>query len=116
MTRERGEVLLEVLVALTIFTVTGLSVVSLLGAGARAEQDARERERVLAAEERVLVAMTLLRREELDQRIGRHPVGEFVVDVERPERTLYRIAIAQERSAHVEGLVTVVFRRGEGPQ
>ena len=115
MTRERGAVLLEVLVALTIVTVTGLSVVSLLGSGVRAEQDARERERVLAAEERVLAAMTLLRREELDQRIGRHAIGEFVVDVQRPERTLYRIAIGQGRSAHVEDLVTVVYRRaGEG--
>jgi len=111
MMHERGAVLLEVLVALTIVTTTGLSVVSLLNAGVRAERDARERERTLAAEERVLAAMTLLRRDELDQRIGRHPIGEFVVDVQRPERTLYRIAIAQERSAHVEDLVTVVYRR-----
>ena len=116
MSHERGAVLLEVLVALTILAVAGLSLVGLLGAGVRAEQDARERERVLADEERVLTAMTLLTRADLDRRLGRHDVGEFVVDVQRPERTLYRIAIAQRSSAHVEGLVTVVFRRAEGPR
>lgn len=116
MTRERGAVLLEVLVALTIVTVAGLSVVGLLGAGLRAEQEARDREGVLATEERVLAAMTLLRRSELDQRIGRRAIGEFMVDVGRPERTLYRIAIGQGRSAHVEDLVTVVYRRGEKGQ
>ena len=112
MTHERGAVLLEVLVALTILTVAGLSLVGLLGAAVHAEQGARERERVLASEERVLAAMTLLTRADLDRRLGRHDVGEFAVDVQRLERTLYRIAIAQGRSARVEDLVTVVFRRG----
>lgn len=116
MSSERGAVLLEVLVALTILTVAGLSLVGLLSAGVRAEQDALRRERVLADEERVLAAMTLLTRGDLDRRLGRHDVGEFVVNVQRPERTLYRIVIGQRSSAHVEDLVTVVFRRaGEGP-
>jgi type II secretory pathway component PulJ len=109
----RGAALLEVIVALAILASAGLSSVALLNAATRAVADARERERVLAAEERVLAAVTLLRRAELDQRIGRHDVGEFVVIVQRPERTLYRIAIAQARSAHVEDLVTVVYRQQE---
>lgn len=103
--------MLEALVALAILATAGISVVSVLGAGLRAERDARARERTLAAEERVLAAMTLLKREELDQRIGRRTIGEFVVGVQRPERTLYRIAIGEARSAQVEDLVTVVFRR-----
>ena len=111
MSHERGAVLLEVLVALTILTVAGLSLVGLLTAGLRSEQDTREREHVLANEGRVLAAMTLLTRTDLDRRIGRNDVGEFVVNVQRPERTLYRIAIAHGRAAHVEDLVTVVFRR-----
>jgi len=114
--RDRGAVLLEVLIALTIVTVAGLSLVELLGAGLRAERDAGQRERTLAAEERVLAAMTLLTRADLDRRLGRHEVGEFLVDVQRPERTLYRIALAQGRSAHVEDLVTVVYRRAESAQ
>jgi len=108
---ERGVALLEVLIALVILATAGVSLVGLLGAGLRGEQDARERERTLANEDRVLAAMTLLKRPDLDRRIGRHDVGEFVVDVQRPERTLYRIAISHVTTARVEDLVTVVYRR-----
>ena len=107
---EAGVVLLEVLVALVILATAGVALLGLVGAGMRGEQDARERERTLAAEERLLAASTLLKRGELDQRIGRHPVGEFLVDVERPEPTLYRIAVLDARSPQVEDLVTVVYR------
>ena len=108
---DRGIALLEVLVALVILTTAGVSLVGLVGAGLRWERDARDRERVLASEDRVLTAMTLLKRDELDRRIGRHDVGEFVVDVQRPEGTLYRITIAQTASPDVDDLVTVVYRR-----
>jgi len=106
-----GVALLEVLVALAILGTAGVSLVGLLGAGLRGEQDAQERERTLANEDRVLAAMTLLKRADLDRRIGRHDVGEFLVDVQRPEQTLYRIAIAQTSAPQVEDLVTVVYRR-----
>ncbi len=108
---DRGVALLEVLVALAILSASGLALVGLVSAGLKAERDARERERTLATEDRLLTALTLLKREELDRRLGRHPLSEFVVDVERPERTLYRIALAQARSPEVEDLVTVVYRR-----
>ncbi len=108
---ERGVALLEVLIALVILATAGVSLVGLLGAGLRGEQDARERERTLANEDRLLAGLTLLKRADLDRRIGRHEVGEFVVDVQRPERTLYRIAIAQTSSPQVEDLVTVMYRR-----
>ena len=42
---------------------------------------------------------------------GRHPIGELMADIQRPERTLYRIALAQQQSPEVEDLVTVVYRR-----
>jgi Tfp pilus assembly protein PilV len=106
---ESGVALLEVLVALAILSAGGIAIVSVLGAGLRAEHDARARERTVAAEERVLAAMTLLRREELDLRIGRHTVGEFAVTVQRPEPSVYRIAIGAKET-EVEDLVTVVYR------
>jgi len=106
----RGVALLEVLVALVILTTAGVSLVGLVGAGLRWEYDARERERVLADEERLLAALTLLKRNEFDRRMGRHVVGTFVVDVQRPEPTLYRSEIEQTVSAQVEDLVTVVYR------
>jgi len=108
---DRGIALLETLVALAIVSGAGLALLDLVTGGLRAEQDARERERVVDVEERVLTALALLRRDELDRRLGRYPIGQLVADIERPERTLYRIALSQEQSPHVEDLVTVVYRR-----
>ena len=115
MRNERGVVLLEVLVAVVVLATAGIGLVELVGTGLRAERDARLRESRLATEERVLSAMTLLNRKELDQRIGRREIGEFIVDVQRPERTLYRIAMLQEESPQVEDLVTVVYRAESKP-
>ena|SRR5690349_4420151 len=106
----RGAVLLEVLVALVILSIAGLSLVTLVDAGLVGEREAAIREREIQTEERLLAALTLLKRTELDQRLGRHPLGEFVVDIERPERTLYRIALARVESPQVEEVVTVVYR------
>ena len=115
MRNERGVVLLEVLIALVVLATAGISLVEIVGAGLRAERDARARESVLAAEERLLAGLTLLKRTELDQRIGRRQIGEFVVDVRRPEETLYRIALLQVHSPQVEDLVTVVYRAENRP-
>lgn len=108
---DRGIALLETLVALAILSGAGLALLDLVTGGLRAEREARGRERVLAAEDRVLTALTLLKREELDRRLGHHPLGELIVDIERPEQTLYRIALARAESPQVEDLVTVVYRR-----
>ena len=115
MRAERGVVLLEVLVALVILATAAIALTELVGAGLRGERDAQAREAILATEDRLLAALTLLRRQELDQRIGRRQLGEFIVDVQRPEPTLYRIALLSVSSPHVEDLVTVVYRRSEIP-
>lgn len=115
MRNERGVVLLEVLVALVVLATAGIGLVELVGSGLRAERDARQRESTLATEERLLSALTLLNRQELDQRIARRQIGEFIVDIQRPERTLYRIALLQESSPQVEDLVTVVYRAERKP-
>lgn len=107
---DRGVALLEVLVALVMLSAAGIAYAGLVSAGLHAERVARERERLLETEERVLAALTLLKRDELDRRLGQHAVGEFIIDVERPERALYRVALAQEESPEVEDLVTVVYR------
>jgi type II secretory pathway component PulJ len=106
----RGVALLEVLIALAVLSATGLALAGLVGAGLRSEQESRSRERTLATEERVLAALSLLRREDLDRRLGRYRLGELVVDVERPEATLYRVALADTIAPEVEALVTVVYR------
>lgn len=108
---DRGVVLLEVLVAVVVLTIAGLSLVETVGAGLRAEREAREREGTLASEERLLAASTMLNRTELAQRIGRREIGEFIIDVRRPEQTLYRIAVLRGDAPQVEDLVTVVYRK-----
>lgn len=108
--RERGVALLEVLVAVLILTVAGLSLVELVGAGTRAIGTSRQRERELADEERLLTAYTLLTRSDLDRRLGDRTVGPYVTNVQRPEATLYRIAITRQGTLEVEDLVTVVYR------
>ena len=112
----QGFALLEVLVGIALLGSAGLGLVLALRQAAVAEAAAAEQERHLSAADRVLAAMTLLQASELDQRIGSHRVGEFVVRVARPEPTLYRLALA-DTGADREILTTVVFRArpGEAP-
>jgi prepilin-type N-terminal cleavage/methylation domain-containing protein len=107
---ERGVALLEVLVAVAILGTAAIGFVGLVAGGTQATIAAQDRERQLADEERLLAAYTLLARKDLDRRLGTHAVGVYLVEVQRPERTLYRIAIAHEQSPQVEDLVTVVYR------
>jgi hypothetical protein len=76
----------------------------------RADAQARAEEKTILAADRLLSAMTLLTRNDLDQRLGVHQAGEFRVEVERPEPTLYRIALAESTAPQVEILVTLVYR------
>ena len=73
----------------------------------------RTRERELVQAERVLAASTLLERRDLERRIGRRTIGEFLVEVARPEPTLFRIAVATADHPDAALLVTVVYRPGE---
>jgi len=102
--------LLEVLVALLILSLAGLAAVELVTAALHGEHEAAARERALATAERVLAAATLLTKSELDIRIGKSSVGDLLIDIRRPEQTLYRIAVLQRESPEVEELVTVVYR------
>lgn len=110
---ERGIALLEVLAAIVILSIAGLSLVELVTQGTATAATERAREAEQMDEDRLLAAMTLLNRSDLDIRIGSRTVGLYVMTVARPERTLYRIAIGRETAPNVEDLVTVVFRQGE---
>ena len=110
MHRDRGVALLEVLAAVAILGVAGLALVELVAGGTWAVAAAHDREQELADEDRLLTAWTLLRREDLDQRIGDRLVGPYVMRVQRPERGLYRLAVELSAAPGVEELVTVVWR------
>ncbi len=102
--------LLEVLVALTIVSVAGIALVATLAAAVRAQRSAASAERTTSDANRLLAALSLLARTDLDRRLGTRHVGPFDVGVQRPEPTLYRIAVAERTAPDVELLVTVVHR------
>ena len=108
--RERGVVLLEVLAAIAILGIASVSLIDLVGAGTRAVATARSRERELWDEDRLLSAYSLLARPDLDRRLGLRVVGRYQVSVERPEPSLYRVALSRFESPQVEDLVTVLLR------
>jgi hypothetical protein len=112
-TAERGAVLFEVLVAITLLLLAGVSVVMLVSDALRSEGVLRDREREVQELDRVMTAMTLLDRVDLDRRLGRHPIGPFVADVQRPEQSLYRIAVTSAPNGAARTLVTVVYRPDE---
>jgi type II secretory pathway pseudopilin PulG len=108
-----GFALLEALVALTIVTTVGVSVVVLGQQGVRAERVAASEEHLYADADRLLTAISLLRRSELDQRIGGHEVGAYLVTIQQPEPALYRLSLARTTAPDRELLVTVVYRPSE---
>jgi len=107
---ERGVVLLEVIIALTLLTVSGLSTMAIIASGLESQRQVRSRDRELQEADRVLAAYALLTRGDLDLRLGRRAIAEFQVGVQRPEPTLYRIGIAPGEAPDVELLVTVLYR------
>lgn len=105
-----GFALLEALVALTIVTVVGVSVVVLGQQTLQTERTAASEELLYADADRLMAAVSLLRRSELDQRLGGHEVGAYLVTVQRPESSLYRLSLARTKAPDRELLVTVVYR------
>ena len=109
-TDRRGIALLEVLAALTLLAIAGLTLTAVLRNSLAVHVRAVAAERELREAHRVLTAMTLLRREDLVRRIGVQRVGTLTVAVSRPEQALYRIASADTLAPDEALLVTVVHR------
>lgn len=110
MRADRGVALIEVLVAIAILSMVGVSSIALLTSTLDAHGRLHSRETELARAERVLIATTLLARRELEQRIGRRDVAGFVVWVDRPEPSLFRVGVAPEVDPAAELLSTLIYR------
>lgn len=108
----RGVALLEALVAIAVVSMVSVSTVGLVSAALADQWQMRNRESALADAHRVLAAATLLTRGDLDVRLGRRRVGEFFIDVRRPEGDLYRVAVTRVDTPSVEELATVLYRPG----
>jgi type II secretory pathway pseudopilin PulG len=113
--RNRGAALLEAIVALAIVSIAGLSMLELVSASQRERNRLDDYERLVAGADRVLTAMVLLTRQDLDRRLGTHAVAAYAVNVTRPEEALYRISVGDSLTPEVELLTTVVFREAPRP-
>jgi len=111
-----GIALLDVLVALAILSTAGLALTAVLRQAVQAQGALHASEATMDAADRVLAALTLLGRDDLDHRLGRHEIGEFLSDIQRPERGLYRIALSKASAPERALLVTVVYRSDGRPQ
>lgn len=110
----RGAALLEVLVAIAILTFAGAGWIGLLAGHAEALTVLRRRERETADEQRLLTAYAVLGRQDLERRLGVRETGPYLVSVQRPERSLFRVSISRQAAADVEDLVTVLYRETPG--
>lgn len=102
-----GAALLEVLVALTIFSVAGVSALQLLAQLTASQAQSQARELRLADADRLMTAMSLLTRADLDLRLGRREVGPWIVEVQRPRGALYRVEIG---TGGAPDLTTLLYR------
>lgn len=107
--RRSGVVLLEVLVALTILAVAGVSLAVLATESAdavrRAQAVSFETEHASA----FLDAVVLWPRADLDRHLGDRFEGPWRLTIERPLPTLYTVSLA-DSGTHRELLRTALFR------
>ena len=108
--RRRGAALLEALVAMTILTVVGTTVVSFASEASSAVRRASVAEAELRRASRLLDAIALWPREDLDLHLGDRPQGPWRVRIDRPMPTLYTVVIT-DSSRKRDLLRTAMFRR-----
>lgn len=105
---ERGAVLIEVIIALTILAAIGAALLSSAWLWHRTAERAREAEADLRAASAFMEAVTLWTRAELDQRLGDRAQGTWRLRIERPLQSLYVVSLAD--IGHRELIRTAVFR------
>lgn len=99
MTRS-GAALLEVIVALTILAISGVTAVALVSGAVRSVTAAREAEMELRRASAFLEAVTLWTRDDLDRRLGERPQGPWRLRIDRPSETLYTAVLIDRVSGH----------------
>ena len=116
--RRSGAALLEVMVALAILAVAGVTAVAATGESVRAAARVRESEREIREASAFLEAVALWPREDLDRRLGDRAQGRWRLRISRPSPTVYEIALADSAGSDVL-LETALYRpdapRAEAP-
>ncbi|MEM7417906.1 MAG: hypothetical protein AAF389_20630 [Gemmatimonadota bacterium] len=111
-----GVLLLEALIGLAVLSIVGISALTHVTAVRAAYERAAEREIVVHDAEQLLAEYVLMDRIALGQRLGVREVDGFVVFLDRPEPSLFRIGLAGADRPEVEVLTTLLYRPEPRPE
>ena len=109
MTHPRGAALLEVLVALAILAIAGVTLLSALGESVQALERSLARDREISSASAFLNVVALWPREDLDRRLGWREQGRWRLRIDRPEPELYAVTLADSTGMRML-LTTVLYR------
>lgn len=104
----RGAALLEVIVAMTVLSIAGVSALAVASQSAAAISRVREKDAEIRTASALLHSVVLWPREDLDRHLGTRHQGGMLMRVDRPYPELYTIVLLD--SLKDELLSTDVFR------
>lgn len=104
-----GAVLLEVIVAMTIFAIASTTTVARAAQARHVVALARASEDRLNAASAFMDHVVLWSRDDFDRHLGTHPQGIWLLEIEHPASSLYTVVLLDGES-HQELLDTVVYR------
>lgn len=103
----RGAALLEAITALAVAATGGVTLAAVVAHTDMALRRTIAQEREVESAARVLTALSLLRKDELEHRLGASLIGEFRSTIGRASSDLYRIGIAHDSAPGRELLATL---------
>jgi type II secretory pathway pseudopilin PulG len=106
---ERGAALLEVLVALTILTVAGVSAITMASGAAQTMRKAREADVEMRKASTFFEAVALWSRADLDRHLGERAQGSWLMRVDRVDPVFYVVSLTDSASQRTL-LETALFR------
>lgn len=112
--RRPGAVLLEVIVAMTIFAIASTATLARAAQARHAVAIARASEDHLSAASAFMDRVALWPREDLDRHLGTRPEGDWLLDVEHPAPALYLLTVL-DGTSHQKLLDTIVYRASPHP-
>lgn len=96
-----GAGLLEVIAAIAILSVAGVTAVLAVAEAASAVRRAREADTELRDAGAFMEAVALWTREDLDQRLGDRPQGNWRLRIGRPYPTIYTVVLTDSTGSRV---------------
>jgi type II secretory pathway pseudopilin PulG len=108
---QRGIALLEVLIALVLLATIAEAGIRLLLEASDQARRISAAERAIVDESRLLSAITLLSRADLEDRLGIRESGPYKVEISRVSKVIYRIRLTESSDPRWGGLETILYRK-----